>query len=132
MIDVIFLLLIFFLTTSSFQLLEQSMPSSVSKLSEQAAGAAQLPADPTDDALDEVIVKLLETDGRVVVELNQVALASFAELRLRLQAIGAVRTDVPVIIDPEENVQAVNVIRAYDWARQAGLARVFLATRQST
>lgn len=131
MIDVIFLLLVFFLATSTFQLVEQTMPSSVSASSELAGGAAQAPTEPSEDALNEVVVKLQQADGTVTVWLNDGMLERFADLDARLQAIATVRTDVPVIIDPDDAVQAASVVQAYDWARQAGLSRVFLATRRA-
>ena len=130
MIDVIFLLLVFFLVTSSFQVVEQLMPSGVSNLSSPTGNAATPPPEPTQDALEQVIIKLEFTESGAVAKLNGVALPNLASLRERLIAMSRIRADVPVIIDPEPRVQASDVVAAYDWARQAGLTRVYLATRQ--
>lgn len=130
MIDVIFLLLVFFLATSSFQLVEKLLPSGVSKTTEATGRAEAVPPDPTDDAIDQVVIKLQLQGDVAVARMNGVALADLSELKERLQAISAARADVPVVIDPEAKVRATDVVRAYDWARQAGLARVYLATRQ--
>ena len=62
--------------------------------------------------------------------MNGSDLADFSQLRARLQSLSAVRADVPVIIDPAGDVPAEDVIQAYDWARQVGLSRVYLATRK--
>ena len=130
MIDVIFLLLIFFLTASSFQIVEQLMPSAISEVSTPAGSSAQPPPMPSQDALDQVVVKLKLVNSNAVASLNGVDLADLAQLQLRLRAISQVRADVPVVIDPEGQVTAKDVVIAYDWARQAGLSRGYLATRK--
>ncbi len=130
MIDVIFLLLIFFLTTSSFQLVEQLLPSGVSKMNMAAGDALEQPLEPTQDMLEQVIIELRIAEAGVNAKLNGVALASLDELPARLQAMSQIRPDVPVIIDPDAKVKAMDVIAAYDWSRQAGLTRVYLATRK--
>jgi biopolymer transport protein ExbD len=129
MIDVIFLLLVFFLATASFQVVEQILPSGVAENS-PSAGSSSVPAEPTEDALEQVVIRLQEQTARVVVSLNGVELPQFEDLRPRLQDIAAAGGDVPVIIDPDAGVIATDVIRAYDWARAAGVSRVYLATRR--
>ena len=129
MIDVIFLLLVFFLATSSFQSIEHLMPSGVSHLSTPTGNAAVPPPETTQDALEQVIVKLERTDAGTVAKLNGVELPGLDALRTRLSAMSRIRPNVPVIIDPAANIPASDVVAAYDWARQAGLARVYLATR---
>lgn len=130
MIDVIFLLLVFFLTTSSFQVVEQLLPSAISQSSAAAGSLDQPPPVPTQDVLDQIVIKLKLNGPQTIVNLNGQDLAEFAQLRTRLRAISQVRADVPVIIDPDGQVAAKEVISAYDWARQAGLSRVYLATRK--
>lgn len=129
MIDVIFLLLVFFLATSSFQIVEQLMPGGVSQLNPSGGASAEPPPEVSQDALEQVVVKLVASDGGTIVRLNGVDLARFDELKERLAAIGRLRTAAPIIIDPMPSIQAAEVILAYDWARQSGLTRVYLATR---
>ncbi len=130
MIDVIFLLLVFFLATSSFQMVEYLLPSGVSKPAEQAAGGAENSlSEPTDDAIDQIIVKLTLNGSLCDVELNGSKLNDFDTLLPRLKAIGKIKSDVPVIIDPHGDVAAESAIQAYDFARQAGFLRVYFATR---
>jgi biopolymer transport protein ExbD len=129
MIDVIFLLLVFFLTTSSFQVLERLLPSSVSRLGTSSGTSDQPQQEVTQDELEQVIVKLKQVDDQVVAQINGILLTQWEELAERFQAISQVQADVPVVIDPEGSVRAQNVIIAYDWARQAGMSRVYLATR---
>lgn len=130
MIDVIFLLLVFFLATSSFQIVEQLMPSNVSKLSPAAGAGESPPPEASDDVLEQVVVKLEYAESGAIAKLNGVALAQLTDLRQRLLTMSGVRANVPVIIDPEPLVQAADVVTVYDWARQAGLTRVYLATRK--
>lgn len=135
MIDIIFLLLVFFLATSSFQMVEKLMPSGTSKIEsdesqQQAAGADSSELqEPTDDALEQIIVKLQNNGSDTVAVLNDVALPNLAALASRLESIAQVQANVPIIIDPSEEIPVGDVVKAYDWARQAGLDRVFLATR---
>ncbi len=130
MIDVIFLLLVFFLATSSFQIIEQLLPSSVSKLTTPTGAAQAPPIDPSDDAIEQVVIKLEYAESGVIAKMNGVALEDLEVLRERLLAMRGVRASVPVIIDPQPQVQANDVVTVYDWARQAGLTRVYLATRK--
>lgn len=130
MIDVIFLLLIFFLTTSSFQMIEQLLPSGVSRISPAGGAVDAPPPEPTQDALDQVIIELENSPTGAVARLNGVLLPALEQLQQSLQAISQVRPDVPVVIDPQPAVKAADVVAAYDWARQAGLSRVYLATRK--
>ena len=132
MIDVIFLLLVFFVATSSFQMVEKLLPSGVSETkaedSKQAAGNVEQPQEePSQDALEQVIVELNRVGNLTVAVLNEVPLPDLESLKPRLQAISEAKADVPVVIDPEGDIEAADVIQAYDWAREAGLARVYLA-----
>lgn len=131
MIDVVFLLLIFFLTTSSFEKIEMLLPSSVTEASDTAkAGSAAPTAEPLQTEVDEIVV-LLNTgpQGEPQIVLNDQPLNSLPELIQRLSAIRKVRRDVPVILEPSDEIATLHVIEAYDAIRQIGFSSVFLATR---
>lgn len=130
MIDVIFLLLVFFLTTSSFQMVEQLLPSALSDETATTGSSDQPPPEPTQDAIDQIVVKLKLSGVQAVANMNGSDLAEFSQLKDRLLTLSLVRADVPVIIDPAGDVPAKDVVQAYDWARQVGLSRVYLATRK--
>ena len=129
MIDVIFLLLVFFLTTSSFQVAELLLPSGVSNMSPPAGQVAENPPEPTDDQIEQIVVKVSLVDELPSVTVNG-AVVAVEQLLPRFQAVFAARPDVPVIIDPDAKVAAKHVVAIYDNARQSGLSRVYLATRQ--
>lgn len=127
MIDVVFLLLIFFVWTSSFETPEYDLPSS---LAEAPAGGSEANANqpPPTEAFDEIIVKLLIRDGLPVIELGGQRIESVAALQSRLAAVIAIGVQPPVIIDPESEVSMHRAVQAYDAALSAGADRVLYAT----
>jgi biopolymer transport protein ExbD len=125
------LLLVFFIATSSFGVVEKLMPSGVSEMRPPRDKQQDPVADVGMQNLDQIVVKLSQ-DGQVTtVILNGATLSSFDQLDQRLKAISAASPAVPVIIDPAPSVPAGQVVRAYDWARSAGLISVYLATRSA-
>jgi biopolymer transport protein ExbD len=130
MIDVVFLLLIFFLTTSSFEKIEMLLPSSVTEASDATtAGTAEATTEPSQTEVDEVIVQLKTgPQGEPQITLNEQPLSGLPELTQKLAAIRKVRRDVPVILEPTDNIATLHVIETYDTIRQIGFSSVFLAT----
>jgi biopolymer transport protein ExbD len=123
MIDVVFLLLVFFVWTASFQVEEQLLPSSL------AAAAGVGDAKPLDvpAELETVIVAISKTESGSQWAVNGRALDSFQQLQDLLATVAGIGTEVPVIIDPQANVPLAQVVRAYDVARAAGFDRVHFA-----
>jgi biopolymer transport protein ExbD len=130
MIDVIFLLLVFFIATSSFQAIEKILPSGVSEMRQASGNSDQPPPEIDVESLEQIIVKITNVPGGADASINGQRLASFADLKTKLRDIAQVSSHVPVIIDPEPKVAAKQVVMAYDWARASGLTSVFLATRK--
>jgi biopolymer transport protein ExbD len=132
MIDVVFLLLIFFLATASFERIEQSMATGISeapeKISQQAAGLDDWTKELTESGED-VVIKIEEAQGNVVYRFNDLQLANKQEIATRLQALIAARADIPIIVDPQETVAMGVAIEVYDIAKGAGAIEVFFATR---
>ena len=130
MIDVVFLLLIFFLTTASFQKLEQLLPSAVSAESQSQAGsnADELPK-PTDTDLSDCVIRIAMDGDRVRYRLNEEQIESLEILSGRMRAIIGIRPDLPLVIDPSDEVPARDAIRVYDLARGYGSLAVYLVGR---
>lgn len=127
MIDVVFLLLIFFVWTSSFELPEFDLPSAIA---EPPAGGTEVNTQPAPaEAFDEIVIRLSVRDANVVIELNGQPLADTNELRVRLEEILALGVQPPVIIDPSLEVTMNVAVKAYDAARLAGADRVLFAAR---
>lgn len=129
MIDVVFLLLVFFLATASFELVEQMLPGNLSSPPPGASAADTTPPPiPTED-FDDVVVRLAMVADSLQVDINGAVLGSVQELPARLLAIIQIRSDVPVIVDPSGQVPMRNVIQVYDMARMSGATRVFMAAK---
>ena len=129
MIDVVFLLLIFFLTTSSFERIERSMPAGIS------------PEDPLEakgqaGSLAEWLEQVAAEDEQIVIEvsargetyaINGTAVEGIDDLRRRLEALARARSGLPVIVDPQADVPLGAAMQVYDLAVGAGSANVFFA-----
>ena len=123
MIDVIFLLLIFFVCTASFRAVEEVLPTDP-RLPGSIDAA---PADPALADLDEIIVKILWSEGRAHWRINDRDYARLEEFRAVLAAVARVKTDLPVILAPDGGVPLENVLGAYDLCRQLGLSKIQFA-----
>lgn len=136
MIDVVFLLLIFFLATSSFQKLEKLLPSAVAASPDpkpQGADSDPQPDTPTTD-LSDVVVEIQLPLGNAATQtiryvVNSEPVDSYQKLEARLKAILKVRLDVPIVIDPADRVPSGEAIRIYDMVRLNGATAVFLVAR---
>ncbi len=126
MIDVVFLLLVFFVWTSSFQTPEFDLPSS---LAEAPGGGSELNPEDTQqiEAFDEIVVKLIEKNSVTVIQLNGKDVSDTTALRTQLAEIVSLGVQPPVIIDPADRVTMNHAIAAYDAARDAGVDRVLFA-----
>ena len=125
MIDVVFMLLIFFVWTASFQVAELILPSSL--ITEQAA-AGNTELIPQVEDLDRVVVRITWDGTQPAWTVNDVAVARFAEVQARLIAVAKIRPSLPVLVDPTPQVPLGHVINVYDAAQAAGFENVQFAT----
>lgn len=114
MIDVVFLLLVFFLWTASFQIVEYALPSSITPPNKIGSEATQ-PLEVED--FDEVVVRITGQPGNLFYAINQSSTQDLSEVRSRLATLASIKNDVPLIIDPDELVPVGRVIDVYDIAR---------------
>lgn len=129
MIDVIFLLLVFFVWTASFQIVEQVLPSTLSAVSgSQPADITQPP--PPEADFDEIVVRIQQSDGRPQWLVNDTPLATLAEVKTKLTNIAAIKRDAPVILHPDKNVPLGEVIDVWDISRIAGFEKVQFAASE--
>ena len=130
MIDVVFLLLVFFLTTASFQRLEKLLPSSVSAQSESNLGQSQeAPPTPPQEDIHDCVIKIKRTGDGIEYQWNGLAVGSIQEIDQRLRGILKVRADVPIIVDPEDAILAGDALRVYDTAKRAGATALYMVAR---
>jgi len=125
MIDVVFLLLVFFVWTASFQLIEKIFPTPMS---------AQLGADPVEQIeplpeqdFDKIVVRIGYDGTAPTWSINDTAVASLDDIRAHLAAIIGVKDDAPVVVHPDGEVPLGNVIQAYDVVKIVGFQRVSFA-----
>ena len=124
MIDVIFLLLIFFISTSSFQPPDEVLPTNMSL---PGSSSETVAIDPLEEDLDEIVVKVLWRDGRPRWEVNQRRYEQLGQVGAVLSAVAGFQADLPVILDVEGVVPMENVIDVYDLCRRIGLQRIQFA-----
>ncbi len=130
MIDVVFLLLIFFIWTASFQIVEQVLPSHLSEVS------GSLPANPDDtppieEDFDRVVLRIRWVDGHAVWRINQIDVSSLQQVRSRLETIAAIKRTAPVILHPDRDVPLGHVIDLYDLTRLVGFEKIQFAASES-
>lgn len=125
MIDVVFLLLVFFVWTASFQIAEQVLPSTLAPAAGTESPSVDSPS-PEDDFPD-VVVRISWTRGQLGWQVNGVAMESLRHVRAQLEQIMQVKSDAPVILHPDADVPLGDVIDAYDTSRLVGFAKVQFA-----
>ncbi len=123
MIDVIFLLLVFFICASAGHLRELLLPTDF------AAGAVESPEPlEPETPLGKVWVRLRHAEGRTIASVEGTDFTAFAPLERQLRSVAELAPEVPVILDIMPNVPVGDLIRVYDVCRAAGFESVHFAT----
>ena len=116
LIDVVFLLLIFFMVTTTFDRhakLKVSLPESSQK-------ATQQQSDP--------LVLSIDAKGNYFINGRQVVNQSLDTLKQALQKIIGENTDMALVLRADANTPHKAVVRAMDAASQLGLTKLSIAT----
>ncbi|MDR3182955.1 MAG: biopolymer transporter ExbD [Planctomycetaceae bacterium] len=128
MIDVVFLLLVFFVCTADFAEPEENLPADASQ-------AAQPLLSGTDTAettaeLDTVHVEITYQDVPLW-KVEGGEYRTLQEVQDILRRLKDVQADIPVIIEPAANVPMEHVINLYDVCRRIGLINIkFMAEKR--
>lgn len=125
MIDVVFQLLIFFVWTSSFQVIEQVLPSNLSSAAGKQESVLDQP--PPEADFDQVVVRIAWDGNAPGFRINDAPVPSLAEVRSSLQRLYEVKQDATVILHPDPNVPLEHVINSYDLAKQVRFEKVSFA-----
>ena len=128
MIDVVFLLLVFFVWTASFQVVENMLPTSL--LTVAGTQATELAEPAPDLDFDEIVIRLIWEGRTLRWQINNMRVASLDEVRRRLDQIAAIRQSATVILHPDQEVPIGDVVDVYDQARLAGFKQVQFATSE--
>ena len=125
MIDVVFLLLVFFVWTASFQIIEQILPSEMS--AQMGNEPSELSEPPPEADFEQVVVKIGWDGTQPSWKLNDSEIANLKLLREQLTLISNIKSDAPVILDPAKVVPLGHVIEVYDISKLSGFTRVSFA-----
>lgn len=133
LVDVVFLLLIFFVCTAQFRPPEQNLPAELT--APQAAGLDQ-PTEPQLDELDEIVLFVRREGDRPVwllglpgQQVGQRRLATLDELKSTLSELAQIRRDLPVYIYPAPDVPVQDVVTTVDTCRHTPLSAISLVTK---
>ena len=120
LIDVVFLLLIFFMVSTTFE--------HQSRIQVELPEASAEPTTPEAESL-EIIV---DAQGRYFIGEEQVVNSQLKTLKGAIAKVLGERTDMPVIVRADANSPHQSVVTVLDATSQLGLTRISLATTRST
>lgn len=120
LIDVVFLLLIFFMVTTSFTRETQI------KLELPKADVEQLDTDP------EIIEISIDKEGRMFLNGKGLVNSQVETLKKAIQPILAKNKNIPVIISADANTAYQSVVSAMDATSQLGITNLKMATQRSS
>ncbi|MDO5580982.1 MAG: biopolymer transporter ExbD [Planctomycetia bacterium] len=125
MIDVIFLLLIFFIFTTNFDKIEKMLPADLSLPGAIDSPVRTVLADPV--KTENIHVRIVGAGEKTVWSVNRRICRSLPEIHNVLEQLAKIDPDIPVIIDPEKSVPIEKLIDVYDLCRKAGLMKIQFA-----
>jgi biopolymer transport protein ExbD len=123
MIDVVFLLLVFFVCTAGFDRPEDELPS---RLSASGVGGAPAPPGPDED-FEEIVLHLRERDGAIEYQVGERACADSAEVGEVLRSLAEIDRGLAVVLEVDPGVPLGAMIDVYDRCRAAGFTRIQFA-----
>jgi biopolymer transport protein ExbD len=118
MIDVVFILLIFFMVSTTFQ--------KESQIKIELPEASGEPAEERKDLLEIII----DADGHYFIDQQQVVNTELDTLKRAIQKYLGKQRDLPVVIRADRMTPYEAVVRAMDATAQLGLVKMSLATSQ--
>lgn len=117
MIDVVFLLLIFFVCASAGEAIEETLPT---RLNMGSIETDVLPEEKTEPKRDEVWLTIKQTEAnKTIVDMNGTDYADFNRLGDLLKLLSEAQSDIPVILDIGAEVPMGEVLHIYDLCRAA-------------
>lgn len=132
MIDVVFLLLVFFVCASIGQTPDKLLPAVL----QAGATAVQNPADPAPDEEpwehQQVRIHIRESadaNGPPVITMNEQPLAGMPDLQSRLTRLAAADPLSPIILDIADAVRVQQFIAVYDLCQSLQFSRISFAAR---
>jgi len=118
LIDVVFILLIFFMVSTTFQ--------RESEIKIELPDASSEPVEEKEDVLEIVI----DIEGHYFIGEQQVVNTELETLKIAIQKFLGEQTEMPVVIRADRSTPYEAVVRAMDATAQLGLLQMSLATNQ--
>ena len=125
MIDCVFLLMIYFIFSSNFNIAEQLLPSQLSAAAGSGAASTDMP--PPEADFEDVVVRILWQGSAPTWAVNDTPVPSLAALRQTLAQVARIKRNAPIILHPDPEVPLGNVIEVYDISRLVGFEKVQFA-----
>jgi biopolymer transport protein ExbD len=116
LIDVVFILLIFFMVSTTFQ-----------KESQIKIELPEASGEPVEDR-KELLEIVIDAEGRYFIDQQQVVNTELDTLKRAIQKYLGEQTDLPVVIRADRSTPYESVVRAMDATAQLGLVKMSLAT----
>jgi len=125
MIDIVFLLLVFFVCVATDRVVEHDLPTELA-----GGGVAAETAEPRDSWITEIRVKVYQAEtGNAVIEMNGREFDDEEQFRQTLVSLADVSRESPVILDIDSAVEVGDVIKVYDACRAAKFTSINFAMR---
>ncbi len=125
MIDVVFLLLVFFVWTASFQVVEHVLPSEMSTQIGSDANPEVEPPPPKD--IDDIVIRIGWSGQSPTWSINGDESDDLPAVEQQLKIVAGIDAGVVVILHPDPVVPLGYVIETYDVAQIAGFENVSFA-----
>ena len=128
LIDTIFLLLIFFVCTSTFRPQEELLPTPITAMMGSTPSVEVVELPPDFDWLGDLeIVIRFHFEKKPYWDIHDTRYDTSEAIAGVLKAMAGQSAEIPVILDIDENVPMEYIISVYDEARRAGFKRVQFA-----
>lgn len=125
MIDVVFLLLVFFVWTMSFKQVELLLSSNLSK--EMGTNSKQVEV--LDDQVDfeQIIIRITKAENGVIFQVKDTKMESIGQVKQFLLPIKNIQPDAPIVIHPDPTAPMGAVVQVVDMTRTIGFEKVSFA-----
>jgi biopolymer transport protein ExbD len=127
MIDMVFLLIVYFVWTSGMQAVERLLPARMSTAPGTAAAATEIP--PAAD-FEPIVIRLDLNAGQTLWSVNAQPCTSLPALQQLLRPLAMIHSAAAVIIHPAPTIELGTVIDTYDQALLAGFTEVQFAAEE--
>ncbi len=124
LIDVVFLLLVFFLWSTSFIRPEERLAGTMAVPSAGRGQQSRVP--PPEWDFEQLVIRIHNSSGQPSYRINDLDLTSLAALEHYLTQLAEISTTAPLIIHPDDDIPLDSVIAVYDLARQKGFTASFV------